>query len=342
MLYTLFLSSFKALVFVSGISLWYKKDMAIFTQIDDATLRTFLQNYDLGNILKIEGIEAGSENTNYKIDTIDSAYVLTIFESRVNPADLPHIIEAVMTLEDAALPVPHLVKCKQGKVLKQIEGKICLLQTFLKGDHTAFPTVEQSLNGGRLLAAMHYATEDLTFPVKNRMGTADLHRLLEEIKTASKTVELTEIFKTAQEELSFLEHNPPSGLRKSMIHGDFFKDNVMMDGDDIIGVIDFWFACRENSIYDLALAINVWAFHEGEFLPEQCHAMIKGYNDNHPLTEAEKEALPLELRRAALRIMITRLYDTLTGKSVDIMRSKPVETWLGRLEFHQQKGIHIS
>jgi homoserine kinase type II len=304
--------------------------MAVFTQLTNEQIAQIVDNYDCGALLDASGIAEGSENTNYLCNTSDGKMVLTLFEARSNPAHIPTQIQFVQDLYQSGLPVPHILTTGNNEVLYDFSGKKAILQTFLEGKCAFAPTEEQCKAAGELLADMHKVGEKAKTGIKNALGYAELPKIAQEIQAKEDSEDLNTV-------IDFLQQYQPPGVPIGAVHADYFKDNVFFTDNTISGVFDFWFACDDMLVYDLAIALNVWGFDKGEHMPTLFDAFLAGYTAKRPLNATEKEALPQELKRASARFYLTRLYDkVLTDKN---LANKPPETWYKRFQFHANEAI---
>ena len=311
--------------------------MAVYTQVSDEALSAFLGKYDLGVPLSFKGIAEGVENSNYYMETTKGRFILTLFEKRVAPKDLPYFIELKRHLAARDYPCPQPVLARDGEALQELEGRPALVVTFLDGLSPRHPNAHQCHELGAALARMHAALADFEGIRPNALGPASWPVLWQGRASTAEALQpglaalidadLAAIA-SAQSETSRL----PSGT----IHADLFPDNAFFLGDRFSGAIDFYFACTDVLAYDLAVCINSWAFEGGtEYNFSKGANLIAGYESVRPLRDAEREDLPLLCRGAALRFFLTRLVDWTDTPADALVRPKNPMEYAGRLAFHR-------
>jgi len=289
--------------------------MAVYTPVSAAELSDFLAAYDIGALKSHEGIEAGVSNTNYFITTERNRYVLTLFEPhRVDAVDIPGFVDYAVVLEHAGVPCPKTMQRKDGAVLSTLNNRPAAIFSVLEGEggHGAMLTPPLCEKAGALLAKMHLAAGDKVKGVHpNKFGITRCMEWLEKIDT--KLDDLAPgLYDSTAKEFEHIRTQWRGDIAEGTIHGDLFPDNVFFKDGNITGVIDFHFVCRDFYAYDLAIAINAWCFNaQNEFQKDRMDAMMRGYNSVRPLSQAEREALPLLLRRAALRFLLSRAEEKL-------------------------------
>jgi len=309
--------------------------MAVYTEISDEELARFIRSYDLGSLLSCKGIAEGVENTNYLVHTTKGAFILTLYEKRVDPRDLPFFLGLMEHLSARGVTCPLPVRDAEGRVLNELAGRHAALVTFLEGMWPTHPKAEHCLELGKALARMHIAGEGFALHRTNALGLSGWRPLFD--KFSPRAAEISPELKTLiADELSFLEKSWPSDLPQGVIHADLFPDNVFFIGDKLSGLIDFYFACDDALAYDIAVSINAWCFEANcQFDANKGRALLKGYNSVRELTEPERNALPILARGAAMRFLLTRSYDWLnTPKDALVARKDPID-YVRRLRFHQ-------
>ncbi|MES2907121.1 MAG: homoserine kinase [Pseudomonadota bacterium] len=284
--------------------------MAVYTHITQETLQDFLPRYALGDLHRLEGIREGVENTNYRLQTAQGHFILTIFEDRTPAEDLPYFIELMRHAAGKDIPCPHPIGDRSGEILKTIDGKPVVIFTELSGAAELEPGIAQCGEVGRLLGRFHRAAEDFSGKRDNALGLAGWRPLIEEIGNKADKIE-PRLAQELRDELDFIEHHWPRHLPQGTIHADLIPQNVLWQGKELTGMIDFYFSCNDILAYDLAICLNAWCFASGHTQMEAQHAkaMIEGYETFRPLNHAEHDALSVLCRGAALRFLTTRLHD---------------------------------
>ena len=309
--------------------------MAVYTDVSDADLEAFLQAFDLGALLSFKGIAEGVENSNFLLHTEAGSFILTLYEKRVAEADLPFFLGLMEHLAGRGIPCPLPVKARDGKALHRIAGRPAALIVFLEGMWVRRPRASHCAALGRALAQMHDAGRDFPMRRANALSIEGWTNLLESTSDRADTVEpgLADIAVT---ELEFLRSAWPDGLPEGVIHADLFPDNVFFLKDRLSGLIDFYFACNDLLAYDLAICLNAWCFEpDGSFNVTKGRALIHASEEERRLEAAEREALPVLARGAALRFLLTRLYDWLAVPAGALVTPKNPAEYLRKLRFHQ-------
>jgi homoserine kinase type II len=309
--------------------------MAVYTEVSDEELADFIASYDLGTLLSYKGIAEGVENTNYLLHTAKGPFILTLYEKRVAPADVPFFLALMEHLAKAGLHCPTPVHDAKGEVLRTLAGRPAALVTFLEGLWIRRPQVQHCAGVGQAMARLHVAGQ--TFPLlrANALGIAGWRPLYQRFQPRADEI-ATGLAALIEQELDHLETQWPATLPQGVIHADLFPDNAFFLGDKLSGLIDFYFACNDALIYDIAIALNAWCFEaDHSFNVTKGQALLKSYQNVRPITAAEREALPLFARGAALRFLLTRAYDWLhTSKDAMVSPKDPLE-FVRRLKFHR-------
>jgi homoserine kinase type II len=309
--------------------------MAVYTEVPDDELAQFIASYDLGGLLSYKGIAEGVENTNYLVHTEKGPFFLTLYEKRVDPADLPFFLGLLEHLAKAGLNCPTPVRDAQGRLLRTLASKPAALVTFLEGVWIRRPQPHHCWALGQAMARLHLAGQSFKLTRANALGLSGWRPLYARFSSRADEI-ATGLAATIEQELEHLEKSWPSGLPQGVVHADLFPDNVFFLGDTLSGLIDFYFACNDALAYDVAITLNAWCFEtDHSFNVTKGQALLKGYQSVRPLQPAEREALPLLARGAALRFLLTRAYDWLhTSSDALVSRKDPVE-YLRRLKFQR-------
>ena len=315
--------------------------MAVYTEVSDEALRAFLAAYDLGDLIAFRGIAEGVENSNYALRTGAGDFILTLYEKRVDPADLPWFLALAEHLSAQGLPCPLPVKARDGVALRELAGRPAAVCTFLPGIWPRRPRVAHCGPLGAVLARLHTAGAGIGAVRRNALGLAAWAPLLDRCRAAADQMRPTGVpglvaeLDAALAEL-LRDWPAPGALPAGPIHADLFPDNVFFMGSppEVSGVIDFYFACTDLLAYDVAVCLNAWCFEpDGSFSLAKARALLAAYQALRPLAPAERAALPVLCRGAAMRFLLTRLYDwTATPPGALVTRKDPLE-YLGRLRF---------
>ena len=310
--------------------------MAVYTEVNEADLASFLGDYDLGHVLALKGIAEGVENSNYFLHADAGYFILTLYEKRVNAADLPFFLGLLEHLSAQGVTCPQPVKNRRGETLGQLSGKPAVIVTFLDGVSIRRPEARHCGMLGEALAKMHAA--GMTYPARraNALAFAGWQQLFRSVESRADEV-LPGLAVTMAEELATLEHAWPVELPRGIIHADLFPDNVFFLAGSLSGLIDFYFACEDFLAYDVAICLNAWCFEaDSSFNITKGMALINGYERLRKLDDAEAAALPLLARGAALRFLLTRLVDWIDRPAGALVKPKDPLEYLRKLRFHQQ------
>lgn len=316
--------------------------MAVYTKLSDKEIANFLTHYALAPLDKAQGISAGVENTNYLLWLEDGTrLVLTVFEKRVQAEDLPFFTELMFRLAYSGLPCPKPLQAKDGLIIKQIKGKPAVLVTFLAGKSTLSITPGHLAELGKYMAKMHLAAKGMPIPPPNTMGAAAWAKMYGKIGTRLDVLSHGLSRQVAQE-LDYLEQSWDDDLEQGVIHADLFPDNVFFDEKgQLSGLIDFYFACNDRLVYDLAICLNAWCFEKDlQFNITKAKALLVSYTQEHSLPERDIAALPVMARAAALRFLLTRAHDWLFPVADALVTPKDPMEYVKKLRFHQQVRHH--
>jgi homoserine kinase type II len=309
--------------------------MAVYTEVSDDELASFIASYDLGALLSYKGIAEGVENTNYLVHTEKGPFFLTLYEKRVAQRDLPFFLGLMEHSAKAGLNCPTPVHDAQGRMLRTLAGKPAALVTFLEGVWIRRPQPRHCAALGQAMASLHLAGQSFTLSRTNALGVAGWRPLYQRFQSRADEI-APGLAAIIEQELDHLEANWPANLPQGIIHADLFPDNAFFLGDQLSGLIDFYFACNDALAYDVAIALNAWCFESDHaFNMTKGQALLKGYQSARALAPAEREALPLLARGAALRFLLTRAYDWLHTDAEALVSRKDPQEYLRRLKFHR-------
>ena len=309
--------------------------MAVYTIIDKKLLYSFLNNYDLGELLDFEGIKEGVENSNYKITTSQGIYILTIFEKRVEEKELPFFVELKKHFVQKKFMCPKPISDKEGNYINYIKNKPCLVNSFLQGKKADLVTINHCQQLGKQLAKMHMDAYDFKFSRQNTLGQKHWKKLFENFKY-NKNTKYSNLFDDINLELNFLDEKWSRNLPIGIIHGDVFQDNVFFIDDVFSGIIDFYFSCNDYYAYELAICLNAWCFNNDYIIDtNKSAAILNTYQEIRKLSEAEISALPILLRGATMRILLTRLNDQIYHPVNAFVEPKDPIEYFHILKFHQ-------
>lgn len=312
--------------------------MAVYTDVADDALEDFIAQYDVGTVESYKGIAEGVENSNFLVSTTTGPYILTLYEKRVNPDDLPFFLGLMDHLAARGIKCPTPVHGRDGAALRILCGRPAAMVSFLRGMSVRRITARHCAQLGTALAEMHLAGQDFGLSRANALSVDGWRPLFAATGDAADSV-LPGLASEIAAELGVLEAHWPTDLPAGVIHADLFPDNVFFLHDEFSGLIDFYFACNDLFAYDIAVCLNAWCF-EGEktFNATKARALLGAYRKVRPFSAAELAALPLLCRGAALRFLLTRLYDWVNTPSGALVRPKDPTEYLNKLRFHRDVG----
>ena len=309
--------------------------MAVYTDFSDEEFDAFMAAYDLGAVTSVKGIAEGVENSNYLLVTEKGQFILTLYEKRVDPADLPFFLGLMEHLASRGLRCPLPVHDREGKALNRLAGRPAAIVTFLAGLWVRRAKAEHCAAVGGALARLHLAGEGFALKRANALSVAAWRPLYDSCGGRADDV-LPGLGAEIEKELGFLEKSWPTGLPEGVIHADLFQDNVFFLAGKLSGLIDFYFACNDVLSYDVAICLNAWCFEvDGSLNVTKARALLSGYRQARPLSEAEIAALPVLARGSALRFLLTRLYDWLTVPEGALVVPKDPLEFYRKLRFHR-------
>ena len=312
--------------------------MAVYTKLSIDEISNITKKYFLGNLELFQGIEEGIENTNYLVITSIGKYILTIFEKRVNEKEIPFFVNVMRHLNKNNFFCPKPIEDIDGNFINEINKKKYIIVSFLDGTGKTKPTVNDCFSLGTTLADMHNKTKSFTKIRTNNLSIEGCKILFKKCCKDIPKVQINKLDKfllfDIEDRLNFCNKNWPKSLPKGFIHGDIFPDNVFFKNNKVCGIIDFYFSCTDFLVYEIAIALNAWCFDNDEnYNFKKAKSLILGYNSKKKITESEYKAISILSQGAALRFLLTRLYDWFnTPKTAILSKKNPLE-YLNKLRF---------
>lgn len=314
--------------------------MAVYTDVSDEELEVFIESYDIGGLTSFKGIAEGVENSNYLVHTETGPFILTLYEKRVRPEDLPYFLALMEHLAARGISCPLPVRDREGRILRELAGRPAALINFLEGLWVRRPGLEHCARLGQALAKFHLAGLDFPMTRENDLSLPGWRTLFDAVRDHADGV-IPGLKDVIAAELDHLGANWTCDLPAGVIHADLFPDNVFFLDDKLSGLIDFYFACNEMLAYDVAVCLNAWCFEpDASFNITKARAMLQAYENERQLTNAELDALPLLARGAAMRFLLTRTYDFLNTDANALVKTKDPNEYLRKLRFHQRVGSY--
>lgn len=313
--------------------------MAVYTTLSNEDIARLLDAYAIGELSFARGIAQGVENTNYLIATQagggEQSYILTLYEKRMKREDVPFFMALMQHFAAAGLPCPLPVRRRDGDVLSELKGKPAAIVSFLRGKSLVVTRDRHLASLGAMVARMHNAVQGFDGARENALSLAGWRQIYTKIAPDLDSIRAG-LAQFVGDELAYLETHWPQDLPRGVVHADIFPDNVFYEGDEVSGVIDFYFACVDAFAYDLAIVMNAWCFEGREFILAKAQALFAAYRAVRPLSGAEMEALPVLARGAALRFLLTRAHDWIHREEGALVTPKDPMEYVAKLEFHQR------
>lgn len=309
--------------------------MAVYTEVSDEQLRAFVALYAIGDLVSFSGIAEGVENSNFMLRTTGGTFILTLYEKRVREEELPFFIALMRHLSARGISCPLPIQARDGAALGVLCGRPAAIVSFLEGMWPRRVEVFHCAALGEAMARIHGAAADFPLSRDNALSVAGWSHLVDDTASAADQVQLG-LGELVAAEFDYLKRAWPSDLPHGIIHADLFPDNVFFRGEVLSGVIDFYFACSDALAYDITICLNAWCF-DGDrgFNVTKARALLAGYERVRPLTVSERAALITLARGAALRFLLTRLYDWINTPAGALVKRKDPLEYLAKLRFHQ-------
>ncbi|WP_225204890.1 homoserine kinase [Novosphingobium huizhouense] len=326
--------------------------MAVYTHLGAEAMAALIAEFDVGTLVSAKGIAEGVSNSNWLIETTGAAgapdgsgarFILTMYEFRIDIGELPYFLSLLDHLAAAGCPVPRTIHARDGRLYLERrdpsgETKALALIEYLPGVSVSEPTPGQARAVGEALAQMHDCAAGFAGRRANGMGVAEWRRLADACGADGLAQISPELARIVAEHLPRLERDWPSDLPVSVIHADLFPDNVLMLGDKVTGLIDFYFACNDFTAYDVAVTHAAWCFDPSgaQFRADLSQALLEGYRAGRTLSDAERAALPLLAQGAAMRFAMSRAYDWLNTPADALVTKKDPMAFARRLAFYRE------
>ena len=313
--------------------------MAVYTKITNKDVLSLGNYYKIGKIIKSEGIKKGIENTNYLLKTSKQKFILTIFEKRVQKKDLPFFMHLMEKLNQEKIICPWPLKGKSGKHLSEIKKKPACIVSFLEGTDKTNLNNKNCFDIGKNIAKFHKITTKMKLYRQNSMSVKKLGTLLKSIKFKSNEIspKLKPILNAC---LKDIKNKWPQKLPEGIIHGDLFIDNIFFNKNKFSGFIDFYFSSNDYLMYEIAICINSLCFNKknNSFVMnnKKIKNLIDGYESIRRFTKEEKNALNILCRGAALRYLLTRIYDYFNTPKSAMIQIKDPNEYLQKLIIHNK------
>ena len=312
--------------------------MAVYTKLDKKEIEEILLDYSIGKLKTFKGIQEGIENTNYYLLVEEKKYILTIYEKRVNPKDLPFFSELMTGLDNRNYKCPVPIINNKNKTISDYKKKKLMIVSFLEGKSKQVLTPNDCKQVGEEVAKMHEITKDFKIKRNNNLSVKSWRNLFNAIKDQCTKIN-KDLPKLIETNLTDVEKNWPKNLPNGIIHADLFSDNIFFKNEKFSGIIDFYFSCNDFYSFEIAICFNALCF-DGQknnlsFNVTKAKNFIDGYSSIRKLSDEEKKSIKVLSQGAALRFLLTRVFDALNTVEGAIVKVKDPLEYLKRLEFHK-------
>ncbi len=312
--------------------------MAVYTKLNQNQIEEILSNYNLGRLESFKGIEEGIENTNYFLVVNKKKFILTIYEKRVKSQDLPFFSDLMSLLNKANFKCPAPISNKENKTITELNGKKLMIVSFLEGKAKQNLSPANCKSIGLEVAKMHELTKNFKLTRKNDLSINSWRKIFDSVKDNCANIH-KDLPKLIGENLDDVEKNWPKNLPKGIIHADLFHDNIFFTQDKFSGVIDFYFSCEDFFAFEIAICFNALCFdglkNNLSFNVTKAKNFIDGYKSVRKLADEELGSIKVLSQGAALRFLLTRVFDALNKVEGAIVKIKDPMEYLKRLEFHK-------
>ena len=317
--------------------------MALYTKLNQNKNEEILSNYNLGKLESFAGIEEGIENTNYFLLINKKKFILTVYEKRVKSEDLPFFSNLMSSLNKASFKCPAPIFNNQNKTITDFGGKKLMIVSFLEGKAKQNLSPANCKSVGSEVAKMHELTKKLKLNRQNDLSVNSWRTLFNSVKNKCENIH-KDLPKLIEDNLNDVEKNWPKNLPRGIIHADLFHDNIFFIQDKFSGVIDFYFSCEDFFAFEIAICFNALCF-DGQknnlsFNVTKAKNFIDGYKSIRKLTDEELNSMKVLSQGAALRFLLTRVFDSLNKVEGAIVKTKDPMEYLKRLEFHKNSKNH--
>ena len=311
--------------------------MAVYTQLSESELKDFFSKYNLGKLLNYRGIKEGIENTNYFTEAEKGKFILTIYEKRVEEKDLPFFISLMKNIYDKNFPSPEPIINKNGSYISEILKKKAAVISFIDGNAKKNLSPDECYQVGTYAAKLHQITKKLNIKRENKLSVNSWREIYNKVRKNCTKIDknLPEII---EKNLNDIEKNWPKNIPSGIIHADLFPDNIFFKKNKLSGIIDYYFACHDFYAFEIAICLNALCFEGSKenlsFNVTKATKFINGYSSIRKLTDEEKNSLIILCKGAAIRFLLTRVFDYLNLIEGAIVTVKDPVEYLKRLEFH--------
>tara|TARA_Y100000816_G_scaffold7713_1_gene4873 strand:- start:586 stop:1554 length:969 start_codon:yes stop_codon:yes gene_type:complete len=312
--------------------------MAIYTKLDKENIISIISNYNLGGMKNYQGIKEGIENTNYLVETDKGKFILTIYEKRVNKDDLPFFSKLMVELSNKKFFCPKPILNKNNKYISDLGSKKFMLVSFLEGKSKTNLSPDDCGSVGKEAARLHEITKNFDFKRNNDLSVKSWRKIFDQVKDRCNQIH-PDLPKLIEINLRDVEKDWPENLPKGIIHADLFHDNIFFKNNNFSGFIDFYFSCNDFYAFEIAICLNALCFdgisENLSFNVTKAKKFFEGYNKIRKISDEEKNCIKVLSQGAALRFLLTRVFDSINIVDDAIVKIKDPIEYLKRLEFHK-------
>ena len=312
--------------------------MAVYTKLNHNKIEEILSNYNLGKLNQFKGIEEGIENSNYFLLVEKKKFILTVYEKRVKSEDLPFFSKLMSSLNKSNFKCPAPIINKQNQTITDFEGKKLMIVSFLEGKAKQNLSPQNCKSVGIEVAKMHKITSNFKLKRDNDLSVKSWRTLFNSVKDKCSKIH-KDLPKLIEENLNDVEKNWPVNLPRGIIHADLFHDNIFFIKDKFSGIIDFYFSCEDFLAFEIAICFNALCFdglkENLSFNVTKAKNFIDGYTSIRKLSDEEKNNIKVLSQGAALRFLLTRVFDSINKVEGAVVKIKDPIDYLKRLEFHK-------
>ena len=312
--------------------------MAVYTKLKKNEIEEIISLYKLKNLESFAPIEEGIENTNYVIIANKKKYILTIFEKRVKEQDLPFFCELISLLNKSGFKCPLPLLNLENSPISTFKRKKLTILTFISGKSKENLSNENCEDIGKEAAKLHLLTSNFKIHRKNALSIESWRNMFENIK--DKCIKIhKDLPNLIEANLKDIEKNWPANLPSGIIHADLFKDNIIFENNKVSGIIDFTFSCNDFYALEIAICFNALCFDGVKsnlsFNVTKAKKFIDGYSSIRKLSDQERNSIKILSQGAALRFLLTRVFDAINTVEGALVKIKDPIEYLKRLEFHK-------
>ena len=243
----------------------------------------------------------------------------------------------MVSLNKSNFKCPKPILNRGNKTITEYGNKKLMIVSFIEGRPKINLSPEDCKQVGIETAKLHELTKNLKMKRKNDLSVNSWRKIFEQVKDKCINIhkDLPELI---ENNLKDVEKNWPTGLPSGIIHADLFHDNIFFK-NNFSGIIDFYFSCNDFYAFEIAICFNALCFDGSKsnlsFNVTKAKNFIDGYNKIRKINDDEKNNIKVLSQGAALRFLLTRVFDSLNTVEGAMVKVKDPMEYLKRLEFHK-------